>query len=138
VKLACEFELCRGQRRRATSSSVVAGTREVQGQPEARGFAVGGGERRRERREKREEEAGRRDGDDMWARRHVAATSPKPPCKTARWPKNERFQEFEGQRFPVFAFDCQNQTFTIVRWSKMDFFQKKTAQQWPWRRWTAS
>jgi hypothetical protein len=43
---------------------------------------AGGGERRRERRERREYRW-RRDGDDMWARRHVAATSPKPPCKTA-------------------------------------------------------
>jgi hypothetical protein len=36
--------------------------------------------------------------------------------------KNEWFQEFEGQRFLVFVFDGQNQTLTIVRWPKMDFF----------------
>jgi hypothetical protein len=62
-------------------------------------LAVGGGERRRERREKREEEAGRRDGDDMWARRHVAATSPKPPCKTARWPKMNGFKSSRAKDF---------------------------------------
>jgi hypothetical protein len=47
---------------------------------------AGGGERRRERRERREYRW-RRDGNDMWARLHVSATSPKPPCKTAGWPK---------------------------------------------------
>jgi hypothetical protein len=36
--------------------------------------------------------------------------------------RNERFQELDGQRFLVFGFDGQNQTSTIVRWPKMDFF----------------
>jgi hypothetical protein len=71
----------------------------VQGQPEARGLATGGGERRRERREKREEGEGRRDGDDMWAHRHVAATSPKPPCKTAGWQKTNGFKSLRAKDF---------------------------------------
>jgi hypothetical protein len=39
-----------------------------------------------------------------------------------RMAKIERFQEFDGQRFLVFAFDGQNQTLTIVRWPKTDLF----------------
>jgi hypothetical protein len=57
-----------------------------------------GGERRRERRERREY-IWRRDGGDMWARRHVAATSPKPPCKTAGWPKTNGFQSSRAKDF---------------------------------------
>jgi hypothetical protein len=49
-------------------------------------LAADGGERRRERREKKEEGEWWRDGDDMWAHRHVEAMSPKAPCKTAGWP----------------------------------------------------
>jgi hypothetical protein len=43
-----------------------------------------------------------------------------------RMAKLERFQEFDGQRFLVFAFNGQNQTSTIVRWPKMDFFLQLT------------
>jgi hypothetical protein len=57
-----------------------------------------GGERRRERREMREY-IWRRDGGDMWARRHVAATSPKPPCKTAGWPKTNGFKSSRAKDF---------------------------------------
>jgi hypothetical protein len=41
-------------------------------------------EKRRDRTERRRE---RRDGANMWVRRHVVATSAKPPCKTAGGPK---------------------------------------------------
>jgi hypothetical protein len=34
----------------------------------------------------------------------------------------ERFEELDGQRYPVFKFDGQNQTEAKVGWSKMDFF----------------
>jgi hypothetical protein len=57
-----------------------------------------GGERRRERRERREYRW-RRDGDDMWAHRHVAATSPKPPCKTVGWPKTNDFKSSRAKDF---------------------------------------
>jgi hypothetical protein len=59
----------------------------------------------------------------------VEATSSKPPAKTIRWSKNERFQELDGQRFLVFEFDGQKQTLTVVRWSKMDFFLKKSQDE---------
>jgi hypothetical protein len=59
---------------------------------------AGGGERRRERRERREYRW-RRDEDDMWVRRHVAATSPKPPCKTARWQKTNGFKSLRAKDF---------------------------------------
>jgi hypothetical protein len=52
---------------------------------------AGGGERRRER-EEEEERRGRRHGADMWAHRHVAATSAKLLCKTAGWPKLNGFK----------------------------------------------
>jgi hypothetical protein len=57
-----------------------------------------------------------------------------PPCgshiiKTARqnhsMVRNKRFQELDGQRSLVFGSDGQNQTLTIVRWPKMDFFPIK-------------
>jgi hypothetical protein len=58
----------------------------------------------------------------MWAPlprgSHVTETT----LQNRRMAKNERFQEFEGQRFLVFVFDGQKQTLTIVQWLKMDFF----------------
>jgi hypothetical protein len=49
---------------------------------------------------------------------HISETT----LQNRRMAKIERFQEFDGQRFLVFAFDGQNQTSTIVRWPKKDFF----------------
>jgi hypothetical protein len=58
----------------------------------------------------------------MWAPpprgSHITETT----LQNRQMTKNEWFQEFEGQRFLVFVFDGQNQTLTIVRWPKMDFF----------------
>lgn len=36
--------------------------------------------------------------------------------------KSERFWELDGQRFLIFYFHGQNQTRTIVEWTKIDFF----------------
>jgi hypothetical protein len=53
----------------------------------------------------------------MWARRHVAATSPKPPCKTAGWQK-QTISRVRGPKISDFR----------VRWSKSNFDNSSMAK----------
>jgi hypothetical protein len=58
----------------------------------------------------------------MWAPPPCGSHVIKTACQNHSMVRNKRFQELDGQRFLVFGFDGQNQTLTIVRWPKMDFF----------------
>jgi hypothetical protein len=69
--------------------------------------AGGGGRRKGMRRE-------RRDGADTWTHRHVAATSAKPPCKTAGRPKVNGFKSSIAKISDFAVYIGLNQTSAII------------------------